>query len=309
MAARGHKFVIAVLISGPAMLAGAAKAETLPVDVLYPAGVDRAAALNSLSVQRFTGEHGQTLAFEIEQKLRAARLGGQPYFTFPANGADGRLTGHATSNVVHQAELREQMVCVRQDDRGKCLAERKVVVECQRRVVTFSYNFTLDDARGNQLFADGAAREASYLICPNSRDVPTVDATVRYFIDDLSSAIRLAFAPVDGKEEVRVLEGTRGLRGDAQDLFKDGVKATTRNVRSACDMWREVDALVPDHVSTVFNLGLCAESEGDFATAESFYDRVLDLDRRQDYAEKGLQRLQARQHAERQIASRGGGKG
>ena len=82
---------------------------------------------------------------------------------------------------------------------------------------------------------------------------------------------------METREDIRVKEGTEGLQNNAKKKFKDAIRLTKRNVGSACEVWGEVDQLVPNHAPTLFNLGLCAETRRDYNGAEALYRRVEEL--------------------------------
>ena len=71
-------------------LAGAATAETLPVEGVYAAGTDAPSRARSIAIAEFSGRGGERLAFAIDSALRNATIEGRPWFdlsfTAPAFG-------------------------------------------------------------------------------------------------------------------------------------------------------------------------------------------------------------------------------
>ena len=283
------------------------KAETLPIEGVYPAGNDQLAALNSLAMGTFTGREGQSLEIELEQKLRDVSVRGAPYFSivpFRGNaGADGNLSGSASGGSETRRELARRRECAYRDGDGNCKQWRSVEISCTRRVVTLNYTMMVEGRRRERMFAITKTAVNSMLICPDSGEAPPVDVVLAHLVSGVANELRMQFAPLETREDIRVKEGTEGLQNNAKKKFKDAIRLTKRNVASACEGWAEVDQLVPNHSPTLFNLGLCAESRRDYNGAEGYYRRVAELNLSERYANEAIERLNRRRHAERQIAA------
>ncbi len=283
------------------------KAETLPIEGVYPAGSDQLAALNSLAIGPFTGEDGQALAIQLEQGLAEVRVRGASYFSMvpyrAKGGADGTVTGSAASSMETRREDVRSRECAYEDNKGRCKQWRDVIITCARQIATLRYTLKVEGRRRERVYGVASNAEDSQLICPNAGDAPTIEATVGQLVSRVATELRLQFAPLEVRDDIRVKEGTDGLQNDAKKKFKEGIKLTKRNVTSACTLWAEVDQLVPDHGPSLFNLGLCAESRREYDVAETLYRRVFELNRSERYANEAIERLDRRRHAERQLAS------
>lgn len=284
-----------------------AMAETLPIEGVYPAGNDQMAALNTLAVGPFGREDGEALSIQLEQQLASVEVRGAPYFSMvpyrAKGGADGTITGSASSSLDEQPEQVRRRVCAYENEKGKCVQWRDIVITCTRRVVTLTYTAQVEGRRRERVFGAASHVEDSLLLCPDSGEAPTIEATVGQLVSRVATELRMQFAPLEVRDDIRVKEGTDGLQNDAKKKFKEGIKLTKRNITSACTMWAEVDQLVPDHGPTLFNLGLCAESRREYDVAESYYRRVFELNRSERYANEAIERLDRRRRAERQIAA------
>lgn len=308
---RAHRHRAWAMLVAAGLAIGAAqaplRAETLPIEGVYPAGSDQLSALNSIAIGPFTGDDGQTLAIQLEQALAEVRVRGASYFSMvpyrAKGGADGTVTGAARSSMESRREDVRARECVYEDNKGRCKQWRDVIIVCERQIVTLTYSLKVEGRRRERVFGVASTAEDSQLICPNSGDAPTIEATVGQLVSRVATELRLQFAPLEVRDDIRVKEGTDGLQNDAKKRFKEGIRLTKRNVTSACTMWTEVDQLVPDHGPTLFNLGLCAESRREYDAAETFYRRVFELNRSERYANEAIDRLNRRRHAERQIAS------
>jgi tetratricopeptide (TPR) repeat protein len=122
-------------------------------------------------------------------------------------------------------------------------------------------------------------------------------------VSGVARELRLQFAPVETREDIRVKEGTEGLQNNAKKKFKDAIRLTKQNVAAACSVWGEVDQLVPNHSPTLFNLGLCAESRRDYSGAAALYHRVETINPGETYATEAIERLNRRRIAERQMSA------
>lgn len=162
---------------------------------------------------------------------------------------------------------------------------------------------TVEGRRRERMFAITKTAVDSMLICPDSGEAPPVDVVLAHLVSGVANELRMQFAPLESREDIRVKEGTEGLQNNAKKKFKDAIRLTKRNVASACEGWAEVDQLVPNHAPTLFNLGLCAESRRDYNGAEGYYRRVAELNLSERYANEAIERLNRRRHAERQIAA------
>jgi len=89
--------------------------------------------------------------------------------------------------------------------------------------------------------------------------------------------VRRDIAPVVETYSIRFRESTKGLAKELVGPFKDIVKETQRNLPAACASWAVMSAQAPDHPSITFDLGLCAEAEGEFPRAMDLYRRAMPL--------------------------------
>lgn len=282
-------------------------AETLPIEGVYPAGNDQLAALNSMALGPFTRSDGEALSIALEQKLGEVRVRGANFFTLvpfrAKGGADGTITGSAANSTDTRSEQARRQECAYTDANDKCKQWRWVNISCTRRIVTLSYSLIVEGRRRERHFVRASTAVDSLLICPDSGEAPPVEVVVGYLIGKVATELRLQFAPLEVRDDVRVKEGVEGLQNNAKKKFKEAIRLTKRNVPSACTLWAEVDQLVPDHAPTLFNMGLCAESRRDYNGAEALYRRVFELNRSERYAIEAIERLERRRRAERQIAA------
>lgn len=302
---RRFRMMWATFVMAATAVSGSVNAETLPIEGVLPAGSDALATLNTLVMGPFTGREGEMLAIELEQRLRDVQVRHARYFNLeaPRGGADGVVTGGASGRTESRNEMGQRQECVRRNEKGNCKETRWAKIMCTRRVITLNYTLAVAGKRRERLYSIARTAANSELICPDSGEVASTDVVLVGLVAGVANELRLEFAPLEHRDDVRVKEGTEGLQGNAKGKFKDGIRLTKRNVGSACETWSDVDQLVPNHAPTLFNLGLCAESRHDYEGAQRFYGRVAEINRGERYATEAIQRLEQRRHAERQIAA------
>lgn len=289
-----------------AFSATAANAETLPVSWVYPARSDNAAALNSIAIENFGGIDGASLAIRTEDLLRSVSIDGEPYFRILPGGAnaDAVLRGAASADSWKERVTQKRNICVRSEKGGKCLERKDEEIDCTRRIVRLDYRVRLISTEtGGVLFAEDGQPEESLVYCPQDKDVRTVEDHVRSLGDNIALSLRNALAPVERSEGVRVMESRKGLSKADGAVFKDAVRLTKTDASAACAKWAELLRTNPDHLSTAYNVALCAESDSDLGNATIAYQRALALDPGSDYAIIGAQRIEDRLRADRQLAA------
>ncbi len=300
--------VLAIMGAAFALSPAVVQAETLHIEGTMPAENDAAAGLSSMVVERFGGEHGSALSLAIEDALRDAYFRGEPYFRIlppgGGNAPDGTLRGEAYTETDRSRVERERRVCVEEDDRGKCIKRETRKVECRRTVIGFVYSIRLIAYNGNLLHSEDAERTREHVRCPgDDGDPPRPEQVAREFSRAIADEIRGKFVPAHGVREVRVMESRDGLRREDRDRFREAVRLTKQDESAACAVWEALLAANPDHASTVFNIGLCAERRDERDEAARFYRRTLELKPRDSYPLEGLGRLEGYDRADRQLAA------
>lgn len=301
---------LATLVAGivmPFAASTAVHAETLPVSGVYPAESDGAAALNRIALESFGGLDGAAVSIALGDRLRGVRIAGQPYFTIVPAGmgghAEGVMRGTAAAQVQRQHYSEEHDGCTDMDGDGKCVKRGKIKVRCERRSISLDASIRLVADNGDLLYAsEEPVSQAASRCSDSSRELQPVEDVVRNLAGKLADNIRFGVAPVERSEDVRVMENRKGLPRELQPQFKDAVHLTKNDPAAACREWQAIDQASQNDLSTVFNLGLCAESQGRLGEAERRYRQALSLKPGEPYAAAGLRRIEDRMRADRQLA-------
>jgi len=110
-------------------------------------------------------------------------------------------------------------------------------------------------------------------------------------------AIRRDLAPRDYELDVRVEESTKGLAKAAQAAFKAAVRQTKSDQPGACAAWTALTREAEPTAALAFNLGLCAEMQGDFTAATDWYSEARRQGSRSGAITEGLERIDRNRRA------------
>ncbi|MEL7728011.1 hypothetical protein AAG612_00555 [Citromicrobium bathyomarinum] len=293
-----------------AMLLGGAnaQAETLRVETIYPAASDEAAAVRTIAIDRFAGREGSDFANRIEDRLLDAAIDGQPYFTLlhrsQAGKADAILGGGARVRVTETEFSQQRKICVEEDEDGDCVRREKVDLACVRLAIDVRPRANLRSAEGHILWSERLSRSEVLSYCPGYDDEPLIAPAVDLALAGAADDVRRALAPVQAIEDIRIMERRKGMPRDASKAFRDAIRLTKQDERGACEAFAALEPAIGAHPSLLFNLGLCAEQVGDFATAEQYYGQALADKTSDDEAQAGLRRIGLYLAAESQLESR-----
>lgn len=284
-------------------LTAPAAAETLTITGSDPATANVNDLLR-LSVERFEGEGGAALAQQLEAELGNAQFDGRAYYRIvaPESGAptDGLVTGTTRASVDEVAVTEKRDKCVEHDpaDKKKCLKEIEVDIRCRRRTISVATTARL------VAIGDGSVRYTRPLnardqvtYCPDRSASRSVDDYIAGVQHDHVVAIRRDLAPRDYELDVRVEESTKGLAKPAQAAFKNAVRQTKSDQRGACAAWTALTRDAEPTAALAFNLGLCAEMQGDFTAAADWYGEARRQGSRSSAITEGLERIERNRRA------------
>ncbi|MXO89864.1 tetratricopeptide repeat protein [Pontixanthobacter aquaemixtae] len=284
-----------------------ASAETLPVAGIYPAQSDAAAAVNTIAVDNFGGDKGASLSFAITDALEAAVIEGEPYFRlYPTRGddVDAVLRGAAGLEVVEtELEAKKVTKCEERDDDRKCIREKVRFYDCYEIAVSVMPDVRLIARDGAELYSmrDRVTNKERH--CTDDYSAPSVDTMAQNLVEQYAGRVRYAFAPFHRNEQIRILESRKGLSREDGRAFRNAVRLTKSDIHASCEAFSALEAANPQHVSVLFNVGLCAEGQGELETAKAYYRRALEVEPGKEYPISGLRRIADRYRADRQLAA------
>lgn len=284
-------------------LATPAAAETLTIESSDPASTNVNDLLR-ISVERFEGEDGAAFAQALEAALGDARFAGRPFYRIvaPESGAptDGLLTGTIRTGVDEVRVTEKRKRCVEQDpaDKKKCIKEIDVNIRCQRRTITVATTARLvaiDD--GSVRYTRPLNARDQQVFCPDRTAAQSVDDYVDAAMRKQVQAVRGDLAPREYSLDVRVDESTKGLAKPAQAAFKAAVRLTKTDQTGACAAWTALTRDAEPTAALAFNLGLCAEMQGDFTAATDWYGEAQRQGSRSGAIPDGLARIDRHRRA------------
>lgn len=289
-------------------LAHTAQAETLELSGIYPAANDEAAALESITVERFGGDLGASLAMRIEDELRQVDVDGRPWLRIlPARGGgegEGYMTGTAYGEGKQTRFTKEREECVRQNQFKQCEEKKKVQVQCTRRTLELDVALRLVRSDGTLVYSSDRPERYEDSRCEGDSGEPRERTSVeRELIGRVATRVRFDIAPVLRRESIRIDENRKGLSKADGERFKAAVRLTKADQEAACAAFESLRQDYPGHVPTLSNLGLCAERVGRDNDAAALYRRVQASEPRNSMARTGLGRIAERDRARVQLAA------
>jgi len=276
----------------------AAMAESVTMIGKFPAAYREASFLRRMAIDRFDGNDGQALSFALERALS----GGDRHFSILSivgrsgvepGAADGIMSGVVTSEVNENRVDQQREDCVAKVE-GKCTKKEKVDIVCRRRIIEVVADIRIARARdGSIAYSARKPRHDEVTWCPNQSAPGAVEATIRGMIESIAGETAHEIAPYTEHYAVRFYEKRNGMTRKVGTAFKEAIKQTQRDLPGACQSFAAIEAMMPGHVSVVYNLALCAEARGALETAMALYRRAGDIRRRDtaDFA-AGIDRTQ-----------------
>ncbi|MEO9635003.1 MAG: hypothetical protein ABJ360_25925 [Roseobacter sp.] len=280
------KVGIAAIWIAMASIVMPAQAEVLKISALYPAEDSAANLTASLAVEPFRGSGGDDLSYAIERELERVVIRQQPYFEMLSyrgrREPDGLITGSADIDVYESDTTGTKNICVEYDatkvlagkeKEAKCVKYKNVQVPCLKRTISLEATVRLSSGYSRRSsFLEDYSRLNEQTSCPNMDDGFTSERTeIKNLISELALEVRNALAPNERQQSIRVLERRKGMEKTQSKAFKAAVKMTKRDGPEACRMWLELSNNSPEHLSLMFNLGLCAEQAGKLPLALEIY--------------------------------------
>lgn len=276
-----QKSRIGAWVASVALIAGTASAESVTLVGNFPAAYREASFLERLAVDRFDGNDGTALSIALERALSGN--GGPAHFSItsmsrrsgvsPAD-ADGTLSGVVSTEVNENRETQRREECVEKVD-SKCTKKQQIEVICRRRTIDVIADLRIARTRdGSIAYSNRKTRQNAVTWCPTDNAPGPVEGIIRGMIDTIAAETAREIAPYTERYAVRFYETRSGMPKDIGNDFKAAIKQTQRDLPGACQAFAAIDSALPDHVSVVYDLGVCAEARGEFETAMALYQRA-----------------------------------
>lgn len=301
-----RKIVMAGAAAAATVVLGVpAAAETLPVAGVYAARTDGAVGVSVIALESFGGDMGAEVSFALDDALASVSIEGQDWFlVVPTSGddVDAVFRGSASSDVSYRRidDKKKEGKCLEKNDKGKCIERETIYVRCREMLVELRPSVRLIAVDGRQLYDDRDTLSETRRFCEDESE-PSSNSVLDKLASEYAAKVRLDLAPVYRSEGIRVMETRKDLNKADRNPFRDAVRQTKSDVSGACDAFAALEVNNPGHVSVLYNIGLCAEGQNDFASAQSYYQRALAIEPDKEYPAEGLRRIRDKERAMRQI--------
>jgi hypothetical protein len=206
-------------------------------------------------------------------------------------GAQGIYTGVVTQSAWNDSPYREtRQECAERERKrdasgriieGNCIRWRSRPVSCTKRVATFACSPKLIEVRtGKVLYAHNLTGSADAAGCEDGRPLPTGPELLDRAQEQVKEQFRKDVAPHYITRQITLMDDAAGITSDeAKNKLKQGMEyAAKERLDQACELWGTARVLSPNAPSVLYDLGVCAESRGDFDAALNLYreaDRQL----------------------------------
>ena len=207
----------------------------------------------------------------------AAKIGG----LVGAQGIYAGVVTQATWNDSPYQETRQECAqreitydANRRPSEGKCIRWQSRPVACVKRVASFACSPKMIEVRtGRILYTHNLSGIADASRCEDGRPIPSGPELLTKAREIAKAEFRKDVAPYYVTKEVSLMDDTVGMTSsDAKDKLKRGIEyAAKGRIDQACELWGESRILSPSAPSVLYDLGVCAESRGDFDAAFKLY--------------------------------------
>lgn len=281
-----HRAWLLALVIAAAGLPALAK--TIQVSERFPAKYADAGTLRTFVVSGFTGRGATDFAGALVTELTSVQVDGAPYFTIlsaqprdslqmtgRAAGADGVLTGDIRLDIKDSAYNGIVLGCTANDANGHCAKLGLVQAACSRRTIAVAVNVRLVRvADAKIVYSATKSKDQNVSWCSEEGPNKTVDAMLAEAFKPIVADIRGDISPYNKSVKIKIKDDRRGLPKDLAGTFSNAARTAARDINSACSSWVQIDAAVPNHPSTVYDLGICEEAVGDLPKAAGLYEEA-----------------------------------
>ena len=300
----------AILLGAAALIsAPAAQAETLSFFGYLPANIELPGDVETIATEPLSGDRGGMAEAALVDALGSAQVNGRAWYrilpgdaAYGDNRVDAVLRGNVSSSWSRpETSQRTESKCAEKNKYNTCIRYKQVETPCYEMRVTVNPRIMLFSGDGRQLYSRTSPASATRSYCKGDEQ-PSVEEIARGLVQQIATQVRDDLAPRDHVYNVRVMERTSGLQGDARTIFRNAIRQTKTDQDLACESFASAYAMAPNQTSVVFNNGLCHERAGDFDGARALYRKALANDPGRHYPTAGLGRIASIERAMAQVA-------
>lgn len=290
----GLRLIGRLAVCAGLMMVLSACATTVDISARFPARYAETANIRNIAVADFDGYGGREFQSALQAELFAATFDGRPYFNVvatggPSNpgaaagygrsvGAQGVILGTVGTDFNTSSYQGSESRCVRWDG-DKCKEYKSFPIPCWRRNVDLIVTPSLVSVASGRVVYSAqkrASRNTSWCgnESPSTGDLAMVTDAQRDILGD----IRRDIAPYNTTLSATLKTKGVGLSDVLKAQFTAAAKAASSgDMGAACQAWTSINAAQPGNLDTVYDLGVCAESAGDYGKALSLYRQAQRL--------------------------------
>jgi len=308
-------FGLAVLLAGCATVDHTPHAT---VGMLIPASSNEATHIRQVAILPFDGYQGREFSAEIQAQLASVKIGDKPYFQVADRAqldhlfseirlsqsgavshdqalrlgkllrAKGLYTGTQGTLTTNQSYYQEKRRACADGSQPKdllsALACQKFVdstVNCTQYDANFTFSVRLTDTEtGQVVYARTIPGAATARSCSDRQPAPTAAQLADSAKQKAFSSFLHDVAPSIQTMEVQLLDVPNGTESEsARAKLAQGIAfATAGRMDRACELWGEARESAGQSPAIYYDLGVCAEWQGEVDRAADLYkqaDRML----------------------------------
>ena len=206
-------------------------------------------------------------------------------------GVLGLVGGKETRKLTDTPYLDKRTLCLEREappsnaknSEGKCLRSKQYSVPCIKRELNLTFTpRVIDVATAKTVYSRELKSTKTDTVCVDSgRQLASEDVLHGQARERVIAAFVSDIAPHYETFRFNLMDSDDNIsQAEALKWFESGLEFASKNrLDRACELWREADSLAPDAPALKYNLGVCAEINGELSSAQNLYrqaDRLLD---------------------------------
>ena len=267
----------------------------IPLEIIIDARFPEVAKLNKIAVPTFKGQPGVDFTASLRDELSSAEVNNEKVFSL--NGTLDSNTDSARS-IVDQARragidavyIGETAVGGKralpiQEDYckggvmvfGKCRGGEAAKRTCWTITGTFTANVqVLRTSDGNSVYEERKSESVEEKHCedPSAMMIQPAELALKAK-DKVIESIKADIMPRTETHRVQLMGNTKTLNKEDKERFLEARDwAKDKRLNRACGIWEELSEnskSAAENTSVIYNLGVCAEYQGDYQTALARY--------------------------------------
>jgi hypothetical protein len=277
------------------VLAGCAT--TVAISARFPARYGETTDIRRVAIGGFGGYGGDAFGSALQAELVSATFDGQSYFTVVelsnrdpnidpgraaafgrSMGAQGVILGTVNTQFNTENYQGSESRCVRREG-DKCKEYKSFPIPCWRRTVdVVAVPRLVKISTGQIVYSTTKAANRRTAWCAGQSQSVSDLSLVTEATAVLVADIRRDIGPYNAVLSATLKTKADGLPKEMAPQFAAAVKlASNGQVGEACRQWETINTAAPNTMAVVYDLGVCAESVGDYVKALALYRQAQGL--------------------------------